>query len=214
MGPSPIPAPCRRARLGDPTPRWRRRLRASLARNSTSFCARKISPTTRNRLPKVTRNASSSGRIGSRLPGGSPCTPLSAAAKILLSKCASSSSSWKSSREPSPATALELLPCSPDCSSPSLLFPLASGGGLPTDLRQQRKRWPGSSATTGRGCASSLPRRLAPRRKSALLHSIRPRIGERSMRSRKNATNSLRISTGCWTASSEPRRRAKRARAT
>ena len=65
------------------------------------------------------RNASSSGRIGSRLPGRESCTPLSAAARILLSKCASSSSSWKSSREPSPATALELLPCSPDCSSPS-----------------------------------------------------------------------------------------------
>ena len=214
MEPSPIPPPCQRARLGDPTPRWRRRLRGSLARNSTSFFARKISPTTKNRLPKATRSASSSGRIGSRLPSGSPCTPLSAAAKILLSRCASSSSSWKSSREPSPATAPALLPCSQRCSSPSLLFPLASGGGWPTDLRQRRKRWLGSSATTGRGCASSLPRRLGRRRKSALLHSIRPRIGGRSMRSRKNATSRLRISTGFWTASSEPRRRARRARAT
>ena len=34
-----IPPPCQRARLGDPTPRWRRRLRGRWARNSTSFCA-------------------------------------------------------------------------------------------------------------------------------------------------------------------------------
>ena len=71
------------------------------------FLCPKISPTTKNRLPKATRNASSSGRIGSCLPSGSPCTRLSVAARILPSRCASSSSSWKSSRGPSPATALQ-----------------------------------------------------------------------------------------------------------
>ena len=37
MGPSPIPPPCQRARLGDPTPRWRRRLRAKLGKKLYVF---------------------------------------------------------------------------------------------------------------------------------------------------------------------------------
>jgi hypothetical protein len=46
----------------------------------------------------------------------------------------------ESSREPLPMTAPGLLPCSPLCSSPSLFFPRASGGGRPTGLRKRRKR--------------------------------------------------------------------------